>query len=155
MMADADVARFLTSDKRPQSYEAAWRSFATMLGHWEIRGYGMFSVIEKATGEWVGRVGPWKPAGWPGLECGWGVARGHWGKGYAPEAAIASIRWLFARFPDLDRVISLIDPDNANSKAVARKVGEAETDEEYLFDGAIPLKIWSADRKAWLDRFGA
>ncbi|MEO1014001.1 MAG: GNAT family N-acetyltransferase [Pseudomonadota bacterium] len=154
LMGDPEVAQFLTTDGKPQPYPTAWRSFASMLGHWEIRGYGMFSVIEKATGDWIGRIGPWRPAGWPSLECGWSVAKAHWGKGYAPEAAIASIRWMFAEFPDLPRVISLIDPKNANSQAVAGKVGEVETDEEFLFDGTVRLKIWAAERHSWLERFG-
>lgn len=154
MMAREEVARFLTSDQKPQPYATAWRAFASMLGHWEIRGFGMFSMIEKASGDWVGRTGPWMPAGWPGLECGWGVAPGHWGKGYAPEAAIASIRWLFEKFADLDRVISVIDPSNVNSQAVALKVGETETDEEFLFDGKLRLKVWAASRDEWMPRFG-
>ncbi|MEL7485772.1 MAG: GNAT family N-acetyltransferase [Pseudomonadota bacterium] len=153
MMADADVAKFLTPDHRPRPRADEWRAFATMVGHWAIRGYGMFSVIEKETGDWVGRVGPWMPEGWPSLECGWGIARSHWGKGYAPEAAIASVRWMFNEFPDLPRVISLIDADNANSQAVARKTGEHDTGETFELWG-ITLNIWAADRAAWLEEFG-
>ena len=96
----------------------------------------IFSVDEKKTGDWVGRVGPWKPEGWPSLECGWAIAKDHWGKGYAPEAAIASVNWIFETFPDLPRIISLIDPGNANSQAVARKIGK-ESQARYSSSGAI------------------
>ncbi|MEE2690058.1 MAG: GNAT family N-acetyltransferase [Pseudomonadota bacterium] len=153
LMAEPDIARFLTPDGKPQSRADAWRAFAMVLGHQQIRGFNFFTVIEKQSGAFVGRVGPWKPEGWPSLECGWGIARAHWGKGYAPEAAVAAVRWTFDRFPDLDRIISLIDPGNANSQAVARKIGEQKSAETFrLWD--LTLDVWSADRGAWLQRFG-
>ncbi|MEM6538177.1 MAG: GNAT family N-acetyltransferase [Pseudomonadota bacterium] len=155
MMMTPEVARFLTTDKKPQSYANAWRGCALMIGHWQIHGFGMFSMIEKETGDWVGRTGPWMPGGWPGLECGWGVVADRWGKGYAPEAAIASIRWIFHKYPDLSRIISVIDPENHGSQAVARKVGERETDDTFLFDEKLELKIWAANREEWFDTFGA
>lgn len=154
MMGDPDVARFLTPDKKPRSYGEEWRAFASYLGHWQMRGFGFFSVFEKSTGAWAGRVGPWMPGGWPGLEVGWTICSDHWGKGYAPEAAIATMRWTFAKFPDLERIISVIDPSNENSQAVARKVGETLTDEVFEFSG-FRLGIWAAQRNAWLSRFGA
>jgi RimJ/RimL family protein N-acetyltransferase len=154
MMADPAVAQFLTVDRKPQAKSAEWRGYATLLGHWALRGFGFFSVFERASGEWVGRVGPWMPEGWPGLECGWAVARPHWGKGYAAEAALAAIRWTFEEHEDLSRIISLIHPANANSQAVARKIGEAKTGEAYSFAPWIDLDIWAAARDEWLDRFG-
>ncbi|MGF1542920.1 MAG: GNAT family N-acetyltransferase [Parvularculaceae bacterium] len=153
MMADPRVANFISLDRKPQSREDAWRNWAAILGHWVFRGFGFFSVFERGTGQWVGRVGPWMPEGWPGLECGWGVAPEHWGKGYAPEAAVAAIRWTFAEKPDLPRVISVIDPENAPSQAVARKIGEAKTDETFRLKDMV-LDVWAADREAWLTRFG-
>ena len=33
----------------------------------------MFSVIEKDSGRWIGRIGPWQPEGWPGTEVGWSL----------------------------------------------------------------------------------
>ena len=44
-----------------------------MAGSWALNGFGMFSVIEKASGLWLGRIGPWRPDGWPGNEVGWGL----------------------------------------------------------------------------------
>ncbi|MFQ5563899.1 MAG: GNAT family N-acetyltransferase [Parvularculaceae bacterium] len=153
MMADPDVARFLTPDGKPQSRADAWRGFASWLGHWTIRGYGFFSLEDKTTGALVGRAGPWRPESWPGLECGWAIARPYWGKGYAPEAAVAAVNWIFDQFPDLSRIISLIDPKNANSQAVARKIGEEKSGESFEFWG-FTLDIWAADRAVWLSRFG-
>ena len=154
MMADPRVARFLSMDRLPPTRPMSWRAFASMLGHWQMRGFGFFSAFEKATGAWVGRIGPWMPEGWPGLECGWGVSPSHWGKGYAPEAAIAAIRHVFETHAGLPRIISLIDPANENSQAVARKVGETKTTETFNFDEKTVLDIWAAPRDEWLARFG-
>lgn len=152
MMQDEKTASFLTPDGKPRAYGDEWRAAAMLIGHWAIRGYGFFSVDEKETGDWVGRVGPWQPGGWPGLECGWSIVPSRWGKGYAPEAAIASVRWTFDRFPDLTRIISVIDPGNANSQTVARKIGEEKTDGVFEFWGH-KLDVWAADRDAWLTAF--
>jgi RimJ/RimL family protein N-acetyltransferase len=153
MMGDGDVASFLTADKTPASREDRWRQFASYLGHWQMRGFGWFSVLDKDSGEWLGRVGPWMPEGWPGLECGWSIKREHWGKGYAPEAAIASIKWTFEKLPELSRIISVIDPDNRNSQAVARKIGEENSGEVCDYWG-LKLDIWAAERGSWLEQFG-
>ena len=59
----------------------AWRDFSVRAGAWMTRGFSMFSVIERESGAWVGRIGPWQPEGWPGTEVGWGVASGFAGKG--------------------------------------------------------------------------
>ena len=78
--ADEETMRHL-GGVEPRS--AAWRSICTVAGAWTLRGFSMFSVIEKATGRWVGRLGPWMPEGWLGTEVGWGLAREVWGRGYA------------------------------------------------------------------------
>lgn len=154
MMQDPRVAAFLTLDGRPPDGQMHWRSFASMIGHWRIRGYGFFSVFERSSGDWVGRVGPWNPGGWPGIECGWGIDPSRWGKGYAGEAAIASINWIFMQRPDLDRIISLIVPANAKSQAVAAKIGETKSGETFAISSEIVADIWAADRDDWLRRFG-
>jgi RimJ/RimL family protein N-acetyltransferase len=153
MMGDPEIAATLSLDGLVEPQPRRWRAYASMLGHWRIRGFGFFSVIERATDRWVGRVGPWMPDGWPGLECGWTIARPHWGKGYAPEAAIAAMRWIFSEKPALDRVISVIAPTNTKSQAVAVKIGEEKSGEVFNYE-TLALDIWAADRDEWLRRFG-
>ena len=79
MMADPEAAKFIGG---PQPPEAAWRGFMTMAGAWSLTGVAMFSVIERETGLWLGRIGPWTPLGWPGTEVGWGLHPDAQGKGY-------------------------------------------------------------------------
>jgi RimJ/RimL family protein N-acetyltransferase len=102
--------------------DEAWRDMAMVIGHWELRGYGMFSVIERESDRLVGRVGPWMPEGWPHLEVGWTVA-GPWrGHGYATEAARASVRYAFDEL-DAGYVVHLIEDGNERSQAVAERLG--------------------------------
>jgi RimJ/RimL family protein N-acetyltransferase len=69
MYSNPDVMRFLESGV-PLDRAAAFRSMATHLGHWQLRGYGQWALEERATGAFVGRAGLWQPEGWPGLEVG-------------------------------------------------------------------------------------
>ena len=125
MMADSEVTRFL-GDGRPLHRADAWRQLALLIGHWELRGFGLWAVEERATGRFIGRIGCYDPEGWPGFEIGYVLAREAWGRGLAREGAAAALR--FAR-EQLGRhvVISLIRPANAASIAVARHLGAVRT----------------------------
>jgi RimJ/RimL family protein N-acetyltransferase len=151
-MGDGDASRFIGG---PMGRAAAWRGFMAMAGAWTINGYAMFSVVEKATGRWVGRVGPWSPEGWPGTEVGWGLIRDAWGKGYAVEAAAASIDWAFHQL-GWTEVIHCIDPDNAPSQAVARRLGSVNRGPGRLPEPLqdYPVDIWGQTREAWRSRGG-
>ena len=126
-----------------------WRQLCTIIGHWAVRGYGFFSVEEKATGDWVGRVGPWAPHGWPQPEVGWSITRAHWGKGFGPEAAVATMDFAFDEL-GWDSVIHLIAPENDNSKAVARKLGSVDQGRTAEVPGfGIQAQVWGQSRADW------
>ncbi len=148
-MADPEAARFLGGAlTRP----AAWRGFIMVAGAWAMQGFAMFSVIEKATGRWIGRLGPWQPEGWPGTEIGWGLCRAAWGKGYATEGAAATIDWAFDHL-GWTEVIHCIAPDNEPSKAVARRLGSRFRGLDRLpapIDTEV--EIWGQTREEWRDR---
>lgn len=146
MMADADVSRFLTTDHRPRDRAEAWRDMALFVGHWALRGYGLFAVEEKASGAFVGRVGAWSPENWPGLELGWALARPHWGKGYAYEGARAAGDWMFAQLTP-ERIVSLIDARNTRSRNLARRLG-MQIATSTVHAGA-PHDIWAIARADW------
>jgi RimJ/RimL family protein N-acetyltransferase len=94
-----------------------------MLGHWQLRGYGMWAVEDRATGGLIGRIGFYEPEGWPGMELGWMLAREHWGRGLATEGARAALQFAFATLQK-PQVISLIRPENVASIRLAEKLGE-------------------------------
>jgi RimJ/RimL family protein N-acetyltransferase len=147
MLADPASGRFITADGKPVTDAfVGWRNAAIMSGHWVLHGFGMFVVEEKASGKFVGRVGPWFPPGWPGFEVGWGIAKEFRGKGYALEAARAAIDWSFATF-GLDKIIHCIDRENVASQAVARRLRADKQGEIDLF-GQV-ADVWVTTRKAW------
>lgn len=148
MMADPEVAYFLTVNQKPLAPEDSWRQVAMLLGHWELRGFGMWAVAEKQTPDaFLGRLGPYLPRGWPELEVGWALARWAWGKGYASEGAAAAVRYSFEVL-DQPRVISLIDPANLRSAAVARRIGELPTGTQWEYHGRM-LDVFAVERKEW------
>ncbi|HVF44658.1 MAG TPA: GNAT family N-acetyltransferase [Pyrinomonadaceae bacterium] len=147
MLGDAEVMRFLGG--KVMSRQEAWRNMAMVLGHWQLRGYGFWAVEERASGELVGRVGCWRPEGWPGLEVGWTLRRAYWGRGYATEAARASVAYAFTTLGQT-RVISLIDPNNANSIRVAERLGERPEGEWEVF--GMKVVIHGIGRDEWRAR---
>jgi RimJ/RimL family protein N-acetyltransferase len=150
---DEEAARYI-GGRQPRAI--AWRIFLTMCGAWSMTGVAMFSVIEKSTGQWVGRLGPWNPVGWPGEEVGWGIAREHWGKGYASEGAAATMDYAFDVL-GWEHVIHTIDPANLASVGVARKLGS-----RYLRKVQLPppfadlvIDAWGQSRDEWRQRLAA
>jgi len=119
--ADPEVMRQI-GDGRTLTRDETWRSVATTLGHWVLRGYGLYAVEERATGSFIGRIGLINPEGWPGLEAGWLLGRQHWGRGYATEGARAVVRMAYEEL-GATHLISLIRPGNAASIRVAEKLG--------------------------------
>lgn len=149
-LGDPEAARHIGG---AQPRAAAWRSMATMTGAWALQGFSMFSVLEKATGAWIGRLGPWAPEGWPGTEVGWGLARSAWGKGYALEGSTAAIDWAFDHL-GWTEVIHTIAPENTASAALAQRLGSINRGPGRLpapFE-ALPVDIWGQSREDWRAR---
>jgi RimJ/RimL family protein N-acetyltransferase len=148
--ADVEAMRFIGG---AQDRAEAWRTLCVFAGSWTIRGFGMFSLIRRDTGEWIGRVGPWLPEGWPGTEVGWGVARAHGGQGFAREAAIAAIDWAFAEL-GWTEVIHTIHPDNVRSIAVAEQLGAINDGPTKLPFPAAEFRVdcYRQTKDQWLAR---
>jgi RimJ/RimL family protein N-acetyltransferase len=117
---DEDTMRYLGGTL---SREDAWRQMAMLLGHWQLRGYGMWALEERTTGAFVGRLGFHRPEGWPGVEIGWMLKRESWGLGLAREAGLTALAYGFGSL-GLDYVISLIHPENTRSIYLAERLGE-------------------------------
>ncbi|MDR3418546.1 MAG: GNAT family N-acetyltransferase [Nevskia sp.] len=140
LSADAEVMRYLGG--KPMSRLEAWRHMSMIVGHWHLRGYSHWAVEEKASGEFVGRLGFFNPVGWPGFEIGWTFARSHWGRGYAPEGARAALDWARGRL-GVRHVISCIHADNRNSIRVAEKLGEKPEGESEIL--GTPVLVYGMD----------
>ncbi len=133
-------------DRGVLSREDAWRQLAMLVGHWKLRGFGMWAVEERETGAFVGRVGLHYPEGWPDREIAWALARSFWGRGYAAEAARAALAEAFDRL-GWPRAISLIDPQNTRSVRLAERLGER-------FEGETTVRrhrvaVYAIEKSAW------
>lgn len=141
--ADPEVMRYLGEGK-PLSRADAWRQMAMIAGHWHLRGHGHWAVEERETGRLIGRIGFFRPEGWPGFELGWTLGRPFWGKGYATEGARRALAYAFTEM-DRDHVISLIHPDNHASIRVAERLGETLRGTTELF-GHSGILVYGIDR---------
>jgi RimJ/RimL family protein N-acetyltransferase len=150
--ADEEAMRYVGG---LQSACAAWRSLCAAAGAWIVRGFSLFSVIEKSTGRWIGRLGPWQPEDWPGTEVGWSMVRDVWGRGYAREGATAAIDYAFDVL-GWTEVIHCIDPRNVASSGLAQRLGSTVLRQTCLplpFD-QIPVDVWGQTREQWRARKG-
>jgi len=152
ILGDAEVARYLPGGKAMNRMDA-WRFVAASIGAWTLLGFGTWVVERKSDCAVMGRIGLIRPDGWPGLEVGWTLGRPYWGRGYATEAAKASLRYAFLT-QNVDEVISTIHPGNTASQGVAKKIGESLKQRTEIMVGSVPYTcdIWAIARAEWLRR---
>jgi RimJ/RimL family protein N-acetyltransferase len=150
LMQDPDVMRYV-GDRRVPTLPETWRAVAGWLGHWTLRGYGLWAIQERKSGAVIGRAGIINPEGWPGAEVGYLLGRPWWGRGYATEAARAAMDWGFTAI-GFDRLLSLIDPDNAASIRVAERLGETLAGDAEVF--GYRVLVYGIDRTEWERRAG-
>ena len=125
--ADPRVMEFFPSPlSRVESDALADRCEA----HIGERGWGVWAVERKATGEFIGFVGLHVPTGplpfAPCTEVGWRLAFDHWGHGFATEAARVALRIGF-EILGLKEVVSFTSVANRRSRAVMERLGMTES----------------------------
>ena len=125
----------------------SWRQMAFAVGHWHLEGFGPWVAEEKASGSFLGVIGFWEPATWPGFELAYHLARRHWGKGYATEGARAALGHAFMVW-QRSHVMSLVNPANHASIRVAERIGERL--EGRIDHFGRPMLIYGLDRTTYL-----
>lgn len=119
--ATSDRARFVGGPMLAPGQ--AWRNFGHVIGHWAMRGFGMYVMIDRADGRRLGLTGPWFPEGWAEREIGWSLWRPEAeGRGYAFEAARATLDHAF-RHLNWATAVSYIAKGNTASVALAERLG--------------------------------
>jgi [ribosomal protein S5]-alanine N-acetyltransferase len=110
-------------------------------------GLGLWALVLKDTGEFIGNCGPVPQAvdGRDEIELGWHVNRHHQGRGLATEAAGACRDHCFGAL-GIARLIALVRPVNVPSRRVAEKVGMA-VEKETVW-GSLPHLVYSIQRPA-------
>ena len=146
--ADPEAMRYI-GDGSTTDLAGAEGAVDRWLERWDAWGLGMFVVERAEDARVLGRAGflRWDPETWEiggsETELGWGLARKHWGHGYATEAARALRDWALGE-RGLNRLISLIQHGNVRSVRVAEKLGERyERDVEVR---GKPTRLYSLER---------
>lgn len=139
MLADPQCTRWI-GDGHALDRMNAWRSMAMLLGHWWLRGYGMWAVETRDSHTFLGRVGLMLPEGWPDVELGWMLCPEHRHHGYATEAGEAALQfaWQQLRLP---RVISLLREGDESSLGIVQRLnGEHVEDTRFL---GAPTRVFA------------
>jgi RimJ/RimL family protein N-acetyltransferase len=147
--ADPEVTRYLN---RPVGAAATRAFHAMVVAHWEEHGFGFWAVQSRepaSQGALLGFIGAGYPSFLPELsarvEIGWRLARSAWGRGLATEGAVAARDHLFAALTQPE-LISIIDPENMRSRAVARKLGMSVAELVYNPVMDRPVEVWRVNR---------
>jgi len=129
LSSDPEIFRY--SHHGPLASEESWSMLLRHAGHWTLRGWGVFGVEEKDSGQLVGqaglsdfrrRLGP-RFDGVP--EITWSFEPRAQDRGYATEASEAALAWI-EREHEAARTVCLIHEKNAASLRVAEKLGYRE-----------------------------
>jgi len=121
MYADPMVMRYYP---KPLNRVETIERIEANLERYRDYGYGLWLVMDRATGQPLGRVGPIPQEidGQRFVEVGYMIHRPYWRRGYAREAAAACHEHLF-RTMDIAEIIALVRPENLPSQATARCLG--------------------------------
>jgi RimJ/RimL family protein N-acetyltransferase len=126
LLSDPVVMRFISPT--PPTREQAWARLLRYPGTWALFGFGMWIILDRASGRFLGEVGflaskrDMHPATDGTLETGWLLAADAQGRGLATEAVGAAVAWAEKSFPAM-RMTCIIDPANAPSLRVAARFG--------------------------------
>ncbi|MEP6995339.1 MAG: GNAT family N-acetyltransferase, partial [Acidobacteriota bacterium] len=115
------------------------------VGHWQLRGYGMWAVVERESTRVIGHMGFLNPEGGRGLELGWALEQSVWGRGYALEGARAAVEYGFSTM-HAELIRCVIRGENVRSIRLAERLGArlesefAEANGRYLVYGLASPK---------------
>ncbi|WP_055663767.1 GNAT family N-acetyltransferase [Jannaschia seosinensis] len=115
------------------AYEA-WMLYAAEIGHWDIRGFGMWMIHARDDDRTLGMAGGWQPAGWPEREIAWIIWPKAAGQGYALEATDAARRF-FYRQHGWDGAVSYVDPKHLDSIRLCERLGARRDPDAASVDG--------------------
>ncbi|MEZ5343747.1 MAG: GNAT family N-acetyltransferase [Acidimicrobiales bacterium] len=114
---------------RPLSRDEVHERLGRIDPFWAQHGFGLFSVVQESTGDFIGMCGfslpTFAPQIMPAVEIGWRLAENVWNQGYATEAAAAILDWGFAT-NDFPEVVAIVQRNNIRASHVVRRLGMVE-----------------------------
>jgi RimJ/RimL family protein N-acetyltransferase len=152
LYSDPEATRFI-GGVQPEIVDDPEHIIGVWLERWEANGFGQLVAELRDDGAVVGRIGlvVWDTRSWElstlpeagehgQPELGWALARAYWGRGYATEGALAARDWARDEI-GIDRLISVIAPENVRSQRVAEKLG-AVPGETVELARSGPAVLW-------------
>ncbi|MGH8823764.1 MAG: GNAT family N-acetyltransferase [Jiangellaceae bacterium] len=119
--ADPTVTEYVA--RRPLNREESDAFVGRIEASWLDRGYGLYAVESRASGDLLGFCGLSHHRALPDeVEVGWRLARAAWGRGLATEAAVVCRDLAFDAL-GLERLISITIEENVRSWRVMEKLG--------------------------------
>jgi RimJ/RimL family protein N-acetyltransferase len=125
LKADERVFGFMLHGTR--SPERTKEELEDDMEFWLVRGYGTWSVFERATGEFLGIAGLMERPDGRGVALRFALWPECRGKGYAREAAAAALE--FGHRAGLKRIIAVARESNLASRGVLADIGMREAGE--------------------------
>lgn len=151
LFSNDEIMRFSLM-RRGMTREEAAESLERHVAHFEKHGYGYWAVTPKDVGRIVGYTGLqvpyWFPDLLPSVEVGYRYHPDHWGRGYATEAARASLRYGFET-AGLEEIIAIYEPANVRSGMVMERIGMHHVEDVRDPTDSMPLRIFSISRAEW------
>src|SRR5688572_19862545 len=131
--------------------EAAAKQIERFEQHWDRNGYGLWAA--EADDVFIGFAGLsqplFLPEVLPAVEVGWRFAHDHWGQGYATESGRAALEHGFASV-GLDRVIGIVNAENAASNRVMVKLGMVVDRDTVHPTAGVAVRVWGIARDRWM-----
>jgi len=152
MYGDPEVVKYIGGRLQP-SLEATRTFMEGLVARFVGTPYGGFPVVEKASGQVVGVVlleplPDRERVPTEDVEVGWHLARRVWGRGFATEAARGLLHYGFEQLGH-ERLLAVVEPPNARSSAVARRLGMRHLGRTEAYYGGIELELYELGRADW------
>lgn len=121
--SDPEVMRYIGTGRPNADVEQTRGWLNRMIAHQQKHGFCFWAVLEKVSRQLIGSCGlAYQLDGGPPLEFGYTLARSHWGRGLATEAAGAALRYVFENLP-VTEIAASVDSGNVASIRVLEKIG--------------------------------
>ena len=144
VMGNPDVMRFSISGPKKKTETEDF--IKQCRAQYDEFGFGLLAVVYKEENRVIGYCGLFRQEidGLIELEIGYRLHPSYWGRGIATEAAGMIRDWAFANL-GREKLISIIEPENAASIAVAKKLG-MNFERAFLFKGHRSAHIYSVKK---------